>query len=202
MTSGSGTELNQTLRDLRALDAIEESPQISQRDLASKLGIAVGLANACLKTMAAKGFIKVSRINSRKLVYMLTPLGFAERARLSQAYIQYTVGFYNRAKQEVGEGISALADRGIKRIALCGVSDLAEIVSIVCEHSGITISRVVDNDPAARNRAMSGVTVEPLDSLSAEDFDAVVITAMYPEDALIESVRALVNERIPVVRAI
>jgi len=47
----------EALRDLQTLEAIEERPDISQRDLAARLGVAVGLTIACLRKMARKGWI-------------------------------------------------------------------------------------------------------------------------------------------------
>jgi predicted transcriptional regulator len=43
----------------RLLRLIEENPNLSQREIAQKLGLSLGRLNYCLKALIAKGFIKL-----------------------------------------------------------------------------------------------------------------------------------------------
>ena len=47
------------LRNLQLLEEISKDSDVSQRKLAHRLGAALGLTNACLKKMIAKGLVKV-----------------------------------------------------------------------------------------------------------------------------------------------
>ena len=47
---------------LQILEAIEERSDLSQRGLASRTGVALGLANSYLKRCARKGFIKIQQV--------------------------------------------------------------------------------------------------------------------------------------------
>ena len=68
-------------RLLELMSRIERDPAISQRALASELGIALGLMNAYLKRCVKKGWIKVGHASASRLAYSLTPQGFVEKRR-------------------------------------------------------------------------------------------------------------------------
>ncbi len=91
-------------RDLRILSAIEEDAPLTQRALAERLDVALGLANLCLKRLARKGYIKVVRFNDRpaarkRLRYLLTPKGLAEKSRLTYEHMVYSLNLYRRTRQ-------------------------------------------------------------------------------------------------------
>src|SRR5687767_9748398 len=69
-------------RNLQALEAIAEDDRLTQRSLASKLGIALGLTNIYLKRLVRKGYVKCVNIQSNRLQYLLTPKGITEKTRL------------------------------------------------------------------------------------------------------------------------
>ena len=64
---------HETHRDLRVLEAIQQDSRLTQRGLASKLGIALGLANIYLKRMIHKGYIKVVNVQPNRISYLITP---------------------------------------------------------------------------------------------------------------------------------
>ena len=73
-------------RDLRLLEAVHEDSRVTQRGLAGKLGIALGLANIYLKRMIHKGYIKCVNVQSNRISYLITPRGIAEKARLTYEF--------------------------------------------------------------------------------------------------------------------
>lgn len=184
MADGPFLRPGEALRDLRTLEALEEKPDISQRDLASRLGIAVGLTNACLRKMARKGLIKVKRINSRNITYHLTGAGIAEKARLSLEFTEATIDFYRRAKETVNTTLAQLQALGATRIVVLGANDLAEIVGICSGAYGIEIVAIADATPDAVERpAILGLRAVPVTEIPTDGFDALVVTdtATYKE---------------------
>ena len=75
--------VEESRRDLTLLNSIEQDPDISQATLADTLGVAVGTTNWHLKRMIAKGYVKVKRMQRKKLRYILTAVGIALRANLT-----------------------------------------------------------------------------------------------------------------------
>lgn len=87
------------------LKLVEDNPELSQRELAKKMGVSLGKANYCLKALVAKGFIKLEnfRRSDNKLAYMylLTPLGFEEKARLTLEFLRIKETEYKVIKAEI-----------------------------------------------------------------------------------------------------
>ena len=81
---------------LNILRNIENKNLISQKSIATKLGIAVGLANAYIKRCIRKGWLKVQNIPPRRYAYYLTPEGFAKKTQLAAEYLSYSFEFLFR----------------------------------------------------------------------------------------------------------
>lgn len=112
---------------LELLDAIEQRSDVSQRHLAAKLGIALGLTNSYLKRCAKKGFVKIKEVPANRYLYYLTPKGFAEKSRLTARFLSTSLTFYRQAAEACSELFVECEEQGRLRIVLCGASDLAEI---------------------------------------------------------------------------
>ena len=60
---------------LNVMRKIVENPNLSQRDLAAKLGFSLGKLNYCLKELKVKGFVKMNNFkkseNKIKYIYVL-----------------------------------------------------------------------------------------------------------------------------------
>ena len=87
------------------LKTLEENPSLSQRDLASHLGVSLGKVNFCLKALIGKGCLKVNnfRNSSNKLAYayLLTPHGVEEKARMTVTFLKYKMMEYDKLRTEI-----------------------------------------------------------------------------------------------------
>src|SRR5262249_61799827 len=90
-----------------------------------------------------KGLLKIGQAPARRYAYYLTPHGFAEKSRLTVEYLSSSFSFFRRAREDCSLVLKAARARGWNRIALIGVSDLAEIATICALEQGITIVAVV-----------------------------------------------------------
>src|SRR6202044_706658 len=133
---------------LGLLESVERDGAQSQRKLASDLGIALGLVNAYLKRCVKKGLLKIGQAPARRYAYYLTPHGFAEKSRLTVEYLSSSFSFFRHAREDCASVLKAAHARGWNRIALAGVSDLAEIATICALEQGIAIVAVVDSKAA------------------------------------------------------
>jgi hypothetical protein len=173
---------------LGLLESVERDGAQSQRKLASDLGIALGLVNAYLKRCVKKGLLKIGQAPARRYAYYLTPHGFAEKSRLTVEYLSSSFSFFRRAREDCSSVLKAARARGWNRIALIGVSDLAEIATICALEQDITIVAVVD--AKARMDRFVGAPVVPSIEAVPGDFDALVVTDL---QATRESVKAALN---------
>jgi DNA-binding MarR family transcriptional regulator len=131
---------------LDLLNAIDQRNDMSQRHLAQKMGIALGLTNSYLKRCARKGLVKVSEAPANRYLYYLTPKGFAEKARLTGRYLANSLSFYRQAGESCSDAFKYFKNNNKDRVLLCGVSDLAEIALIRALEEKVNIVGVYDQD--------------------------------------------------------
>lgn len=131
---------------LGLLTAVEENSALTQRSVASDLGIALGLANAYLKRCIRKGLIKVNQAPANRYAYYLTPKGFAEKSRLTGQYLSASFNFFRRARAQCAEMMETCETRKWRRVALAGASDLAEIAALCARDHDIELLGIVDPD--------------------------------------------------------
>ena len=174
---------NQDLRTLKILEEIEKDKTPSQRYLAGKLNISLGLVNSFLKRLAQKGFFKITSIPKNRVKYILTPKGAAEKTRLTYKYIQYSFQFYKTARHKLRVLFSSLLVNGNLRIVFYGSSDLAEIAYISLQETAIQLVGIVD-DKKAGDIFMDFVISSP-DRLKTITYDKILITGIEePEEVL------------------
>ncbi len=173
-TSVHGPEADKDKILLGLLESVERDGGQSQRHLASELGIALGLVNAYLKRCVKKGLVKVAEVPPRRYAYYLTPQGFAEKSRLTIDYLTSSFSFFRQARADCANTLAHALENGWIRVALAGISDLAEIAVICAVESGITIVAVVDANPAA-SMFMGAPVVPSFEALDGKA-DAIVIT--------------------------
>ena len=166
---------HQDLRTLQLLEEIEKGHAPSQRDLARKLNVSLGLINSFIKRFAHKGYFKVTTIPRNRVKYILTPKGAAEKTRLTYEYIQYSFQFYRKARQKLRELFKDLVGQGVRRIVFFGASDLAEIAYVSLQETPIKMVAVVD-DKKIGEKCLGVAVTDParLESLS---FDRILVTA-------------------------
>lgn len=174
---------------LGLLESVERDGAQSQRKLASDLGIALGLVNAYLKRCVKKGLLKISQAPPRRYAYYLTPHGFAEKSRLTVEYLSSSFSFFRSARADCAAVLKVAHARGWSRIALAGISDLAEIATICAIEQGIAIVAVVD--AKSTNARFVGAPVVHSIAEIPERFDALLVTDL---QATRESVQAVVNQ--------
>jgi len=89
----------------RVMRILQENPDLTQRELAEKLGISVGGLNYCLKALMEKGLVKMKNFATSKnkfgYVYVLTPNGMAEKAAITHRFLQRKINEYQALKVEI-----------------------------------------------------------------------------------------------------
>lgn len=93
--------------ELAAMRAVAGSPPTSQRELAATLGISVGKTNYLLRALLEKGLLKVENFSrsDHKLgyLYLLTPSGVIEKARLTRAFLARKESEYVQLRRQIDD---------------------------------------------------------------------------------------------------
>jgi EPS-associated MarR family transcriptional regulator len=96
-----------TLHNTQILREISKNPSISQREIAQKNQISLGKVNYALKSLIEKGYVKIHNFsesqNKRHYMYILTPTGMYQKAKLTSDFLKYKMEEYERIKKEIQE---------------------------------------------------------------------------------------------------
>ena len=174
----------QDLRTLKILEAVAQEGSPSQRDLARRLDISLGLVNSFIKRLANKGYFKISTIPKNRVRYIMTPKGAAEKTRLTYEYIQYSYQFYKQSRGKLRSLFSEYENNGVRRIFFYGAGDLSEIASISLQETAIELGGIVD-DYKHGDRFLGQRVLSP-GRLRDESFDVVLITAVASREIIRE----------------
>ena len=174
---------------LRILEEIEKNDSLSQRELARKLNISLGLVNAFIKRLAHKGYFKITTIPRNRVSYILTPKGFAEKTRLTYEFIQYSFRFYKRARDELKTLFSALESDGVKRVVFYEAGDLAEIAYVSLKETSLELLGIIDDSKSGET--FLGFTIMPPSILKQLEYERIIVTSVGSRDAIHENLIGL-----------
>lgn len=182
--NGDEEKVLDTYRSFLLLSEISGDEQLSQREIAKRLGIALGLVNSYLKNLVSKGFVRVSNFPKNRYAYLLTPQGFAEKSRLAYQHLSYFSGLYTVARQDYLALFRALAADGVKGVAFCGIDEVAEIAYLSLKETGMVLELAMDAEPVERRFFDRPVVALPIGLLSGNH--RIVITSLKRGEALRE----------------
>ena len=145
---------------------------MTQRTLAGRLGIALGLTNLYLTRLIRKGYVKCVTVAPNRLVYMVTPRGLARKARLTFEFMKYSLDFYRDARQHLSESLAGMNGR---RIAIYGVGDVAELVYLLVRQMGAEPVAIFDQQGGA---PFLGYQVRPVSDHDQVSYDVLIVTVL------------------------
>jgi EPS-associated MarR family transcriptional regulator len=90
---------------LRIIRILQENPDLTQRELAEKLGMSLGGLNYCLNALIDRGLVKIQNFyhskNKFKYIYLLTPMGIAEKVALTTRFLSRKLEEFEALKLEI-----------------------------------------------------------------------------------------------------
>jgi len=182
----------QDIRSLQLLEEIENTHSPSQRDLAKKLNISLGLVNSFIKRLARKGYLKITTIPRNRVKYILTPKGFAEKSRLTYEFIHYSLHFYKEALRNLQDLLNEFEKNGVKKVIFYGANDLAEIAFISLKATDIKLVGIVDD--LKKGEKFLDFNIKSIAELRKLEFDRLIITAIDKKEA---TYNKLIQKKIP-----
>jgi DNA-binding MarR family transcriptional regulator len=187
--NGDDEKMLDTYRSFLLLSEISGEEQLSQRELAKRLGIALGLVNSYLKNLVAKGFVRVASFPKNRYAYLLTPKGFTEKSRLAYQHLSYFSGLYTVARQDYLKLFRGLSAQGVKGVAFCGIDEVAEIAYLSLKEVGLELELAMDPEAAGGKFFDRQVVTPALALLSGNH--RIVITSLKRGEALREELLRL-----------
>lgn len=127
---------------VRLLTTLAENPESTQRDLATEMGISLGMMVNYMKSCIRKGFIRSKQVAPRRWAYFVTPKGFSEKSRMVSGYLYRAMTFFRDTRAQLEELFSQCQKQGIQKIAMVGTGDVAEIALLVSQGFAIHLELI------------------------------------------------------------
>lgn len=165
-----------------------EDQAITQRALAGRLDIAVGLTNLYVKRLIQKGFVKCVNVRRNRIRYLLTPKGIAEKTRLTYEFMHYSLRLYRQTRQRL---VSVLPPPGTaSRVCIFveGQADAAELTYLALRERGLEPAAILASNDSG---TFLGMPVQPLSRLEQLDYDVVIVAMLErPKEATLQLLEA------------
>ncbi|WP_343564245.1 hypothetical protein [Kiloniella sp. b19] len=159
--------------DIELLHSLEEAQIISQMSLAKRIGISIGFTNTLLKRAIHKGYIKAKSAPYKRYSYYLTPKGFSEKSRLIIEYLETSLNFFRKAKQEYASLLLRAKSQNKESIVLLGSGELAEIAIMASWDAEVTISAIVC--PLTEKKSINNIPVHR-ELSDLHDYDLLLLS--------------------------
>ena len=169
------------LRDLEVLEAVTQDREITQRGLAAKLGIALGLTNLYVKRLVRKGFIKAVNVQSNRLLYLITARGIAEKSRLTYDYMEYSLYLYRQVRIHLRSVLEPLSHSG-KRVAIYGAGEAAELAYLSLREAGLEPAAIFDGNASGQ---FLGTEVRDIREQDRVAYDLLIVATLEPPGTLV-----------------
>jgi len=134
--------------ELDTLLELKQNPSLSQRSLARKLNISLGLTNSILKNLILRGWLKAKKDTGRKLLYIITPKGMANVSRLMYSRFQETLHYYHYTKDLLTAYLMKLYQQGERTVNIYGTGQLAEITYYAGISTPLKLNAIIADDPS------------------------------------------------------
>ncbi len=180
------------IRSLRILEEIEKNASPTQRELASRLNISLGLVNSFIRRLVRKGYLKIGKVSRNRIRYILTTRGFSEKSRLTYESIQHSFYFYKTARNKLKAVLEDLERQGVRRIIFYGAGDLAEIAYISLQETSLKMVATVDEFKSGER--FLGHTIRHPSELDSMNYDKIIVTSIDSASAVYES---LLRQAVP-----
>ena len=161
-------------KSLQILDELSNNDSLTQRDLSSHLGIALGLVNSYIRNLVKKGFITVKTIPSKRYAYYLTPKGFTEKTRLTYDLLHDYTRVYREARRNFKQLFHELEADGMKTVIFAGADEIAEIAYLTLQETDLKLVGVVD-EANAGNKFFNR-DIQPLSAITHMQYDSIIVT--------------------------
>jgi predicted transcriptional regulator len=164
-------------KQLQVLLEVESSPQITQRQLAERVGIALGLTNTLLRSLTKKGYIRAQKASWKRWIYGLTPDGFSYKLRLTVAYIRRFMDHYQKVRHTLREQLQPLALHEESKVAIFGTGEFAELVYLGLMELHLEEIDVFTSDPAPDQQFL-GKPVKDINDFKSDQYDRLLVAKL------------------------
>lgn len=173
-------------RELRMLEEVHASADQSQRTLAGNVGIALGVANALVRSMVKRGYIRVTRLSWKRWAYFVTPAGASRKLQLTVNYVDRFMDHYRRVRTLVRDTVDTESIEPHHLVAIYGATELGELIYLALRDAGVVSVEFLDESQTGK---FLGVPIHNPESMERGRYVKVMVA--YSHDALERKARLM-----------
>lgn len=117
-------------REFELVNIVGAELAANQRELSRQMNLSLGMTNMLLKRLVTKGYIRIKQLDRRKVQYILTPKGFAEKMQKSVKYTLKTINSISLIKTSLLVLLKTLYSQGVRKFYILGGTDLAGLIDM------------------------------------------------------------------------
>lgn len=162
------------------LDLIEKNKDITQREIADEIGVAVSMVNSYLDEYEQKGYIKRKRYSTKTVEYFVSKKGIERRKVLNIWYLKSSQSVYKSAKDNIVIFLNQIIDKGFRKILLYGAGEVAEIILDVIQNDGyipLEVLAVVDDDISRQNKIINYLPIISKEKINKYVHDGILVSS-------------------------
>jgi DNA-binding MarR family transcriptional regulator len=122
-------------REFELVNIIGAQLGSNQRDLSRAMELSLGMTNMLIRRLLAKGYIRIKQLNKKKVEYILTPKGFAEKMRKSVKYTLKTINSITLVKNRLLSLVKDVYDTGVRKFYVLGGDDLGGLIEMIMKEN-------------------------------------------------------------------
>jgi len=113
---------------LRLFKILSEESDLTQREIAQRMGISLGKTNYCISEFVKKGFVKMQRFGESKTklryLYHLTPRGIEAKGALAIDFLKRKMHEYEEIRHQIQALTIEMENEKIVLPEIDGLSDI------------------------------------------------------------------------------
>jgi FlaA1/EpsC-like NDP-sugar epimerase len=173
-------------KEYMILDLIEKNTHITQRDMASNIGISLSMVNQYLDNYESASLIKRKKHSSKTVEYIMTKKGVERRKLLNIWYLKSSLDVYLPAKDNIITFLNNIISKGYKKILLYGAGEVAELMIRVMNDDRnlpLEVLAVID-DREVFNEYLIQVPIVNKEQIGNFLHDGILISSYTHHDAI------------------
>ncbi len=180
---------------LAILDALSQDCDLTQRDLAGRVGLSGAVINQRLRELQARKLLRFEIRNGKSYRYVLTPEGERLRGEMISRCTCEAIHIYTALKRHCRERLEWLWSRGIQKIAVFGAAETCEVVISALSGLPLRVMALVDNDTSKHGTVFHGYVISSPMVLGSVDCQAVLIASFGRQTEIREQLVPLCRPR-------
>ncbi|MBU1076185.1 MAG: winged helix-turn-helix transcriptional regulator [Spirochaetes bacterium] len=113
--------------EYKVIDILNEDNRLTQRHIAKKAGISLGLTNIIIRRLVKKGFVKIKNMDKKRILYHLTPKALIEKSYRTYHYFERTVKDIVKIRDKIQSEIMKKYSSDLNSLVILGDNEISEI---------------------------------------------------------------------------